>query len=223
MVEKSIKEIDEITKSSNSYSENSTSSSSNVTVREAGIICEDFVRPLMKYPKEVEFEDNAKGELVKDNLFKVLQKFTAKNAFGVKSEYVYKIFIAYTGGDWTEKNNWVYQQIIIENVSTGEQNIYNGRNLEKEKNAADLGKVEVIAGIKCTIMFKTSDAIKYCTNKKLKNKDMKKIYMVKHEEFSTIQFCVEPNTAVGKEYASFSGKNFFNFDTGLISNVDKIK
>lgn len=92
------------------------------TLIRAGIISEYFVRNKMRYPDEVDFETDYRGDKLSDNKFKVYQKFTAKNAFGVKSTYVYRAVMLYRGeGDWTDRNNWICDDLIIEDVATGEQ------------------------------------------------------------------------------------------------------
>lgn len=95
------------------------------TFARAAIISEDFVSPRMKYPAEVEFEGDRRGSETSPNEYDVYQKFTAKNAFGVKSSYVYKIHMVYKSGDWTDVNSWTYDSLIIEEISTGEQHKYN--------------------------------------------------------------------------------------------------
>ena len=95
------------------------------TVVRAGIISEHFVKYKMKYPDEVDFKSDYRGEQLSENKFKVYQKFTAKNGFGVKSSYVYRAIMIYQGnGEWTDKNNWICDDLIIENEATGEQHRY---------------------------------------------------------------------------------------------------
>ncbi|WP_270899598.1 hypothetical protein [Bacteroides xylanisolvens] len=94
------------------------------TLTRAGIVSEDIVKEKMKFPDEVEFNGDYRGSEISENEFDVMQKFTAKNDFGVKSNYVYKIHMVYIQGEWTDKNNWSYSNLIIENSSTGEQHRY---------------------------------------------------------------------------------------------------
>ena len=92
------------------------------TLIRAGIKAEYFVKEKMKYPEEVEFTSEHRGEQLSVNKFKVYQTFTAKNAFGVKSSYVYRAIMVYDGeGDWTDGNNWDCEELIIEDTATGEQ------------------------------------------------------------------------------------------------------
>lgn len=91
----------------------------------AAIISEEFVTTRMKFPSEVDFNGDRRGSETSKNEYDVLQKFTAKNAFGVKVSYVYKIHMIYKSGDWADKNNWTYNSLIIEDVSSGQQFRYN--------------------------------------------------------------------------------------------------
>lgn len=94
------------------------------TLTRAGIASEDFVKARLKFPAEAEFERDIRGKEISDTTFIVYQKFNAKNAFGVKSSYVYKAKMVFLGGDWTDCENWTYNQLVIENVSTGEKSIF---------------------------------------------------------------------------------------------------
>lgn len=96
----------------------------SATLTRAGIASEDFVKARLKYPAEAEFERDIRGESVSDSTFVVYQKFNAKNAFGVRSSYVYKVKMIYLGGDWADINNWTYSNLIIEDVGTGEKSIF---------------------------------------------------------------------------------------------------
>jgi hypothetical protein len=110
---------------SSSEDEQSSSSASEVTFDEAAIESEYFVKDKMKYPEEVEFDGDKRGHETSKNNFNVFQKFTAKNSFGVKSGYVYKICMVYKGtGDWTDLDNWSYSSLTIEDTSTGKQSVY---------------------------------------------------------------------------------------------------
>lgn len=79
------------------------------------IIAQDFVKKQFKYPKETSFETlTVKHEHLKPYTCTVLGKVTAKNAFGVKTEYIYKIWLQYLGGEWTDTKNWIQVKIILE-------------------------------------------------------------------------------------------------------------
>ena len=88
------------------------------------IMAEDFVKSKLKYPNEVRFNTDQFVHEVEGTQAIVLNKFTAKNSFGVESNFAYKIWLSFNGGDWSDINNWSYSKLIIENSDTGEQEIY---------------------------------------------------------------------------------------------------
>lgn len=99
--------------------------SNKATFTRAAVISEGYVTQRLRFPEEVDFNGDYRGSETSKNEFDVYQKFTAKNAFGVKVSYVYKIHMIYKSGDWSDINNWTYDNLVIEDVSTGEQFRYN--------------------------------------------------------------------------------------------------
>lgn len=89
------------------------------------ITAQDFIKQKLKYPKEAKFDRNVVHETDGYGSAILLGKVTAKNAFGIQSEYVYKIWLDHNGKDWTELRNWTMKKLIMEDVSTGEQKVYN--------------------------------------------------------------------------------------------------
>jgi lipoprotein len=87
------------------------------------VMSQDFVKAKIRYPKEAKFQSNFICEQKSDGSYNLLAKFTAKNAYGVTSEYVYKINLVYSGGDWSNRANWRCLSLILEDTSTGEQYI----------------------------------------------------------------------------------------------------
>jgi len=88
------------------------------------IISEDFVKSKLKFPLEGKIRTSNHVHEVENGQAIVINKFTAKNAFGVKSEYVYKIWMSFKGGEWEDIKNWSYSKLIIENTATGEQTVF---------------------------------------------------------------------------------------------------
>lgn len=115
--------------------------SNKASLVRAGIMSEDIVKEKMRYPSEVEFKDEYLGEEISPTQFKVLRRFTAKNAFGVKSDYAYRIYMTFKGEDWAVLNNWEYEDLTIENVATGEQNFYHVRKNFNQSVVDSLTKV----------------------------------------------------------------------------------
>lgn len=92
----------------------------------ASIISEDFVKERLNYPATADFGWDTvwTPDYLDENRGTLLKKFTAKNAFGVPIEYVYKIDIRYLGGEWTDTSNWTYDYLIIEEVQSRKQHYY---------------------------------------------------------------------------------------------------
>lgn len=94
------------------------------TLIRAGIQAFDYVKEQMIYPEETETTSQILGEQLSAKKFKVIQRFTAKNAFGVKTSYVYLAIMLYVGdgeSEWTNDSNWECESLVIENEATGEQ------------------------------------------------------------------------------------------------------
>lgn len=71
------------------------------------VIAEDFIKRDLRYPAEAEFSIlECVRESQNDGSIMVMRKFTAKNGFGVKSEYIYKLYLNFKGGEEYNKNNW---------------------------------------------------------------------------------------------------------------------
>ena len=83
----------------------------------ACLMSEDFIKMDLNYPAEAEFpfldcnaEDNGNGK------YTVLRKISAKNAFGVESELIYKVELQFNGGVTVDENNWELLSIRSEEV-----------------------------------------------------------------------------------------------------------
>lgn len=201
------------------YSEMQANLSESVNLRKASIIAQDFVKSKLNYPLESDFDDlGYSGEDLGNNRFKVLQKFTTKNAFGVTSEYIYKIFIQYHGGEWEDVNNWDYGQLIIENTATEEQKIFNGNLKSKETKK---NYITSYAGIVVTVVEQNENFIRFSTPKKLTKKEIKSIINKISSIWNNIQICVEPKTERGDEYVSYIEPTIFDYDNNLVIAFDK--
>ncbi|MDR3140893.1 MAG: hypothetical protein LBU37_04100 [Tannerellaceae bacterium] len=79
------------------------------------VIAENFVKRNLKYPKEASFSLlTTIHESIDYRKCTVLGKVTTKNAYGVKIEYIYKVWLEYLGGDWSDINNWKQLKIVFE-------------------------------------------------------------------------------------------------------------
>ena len=178
----------------------------------AYIASKEFVKKVLKFPKESDFYGGAVHETNGFGKCIVLGKFSAKNAMGVTSEYVYKIWMAHTGGDWTNQNTWSYSKLVIENTSTGEKQTFNGDNYSQKKTTSSeknlLGKID---GISCYVIEKTSAAIRIKTNKKLTKEQIKKSIKDLNINVNTVMFNLPGKEKRGEEYGSYISGSVFYF------------
>jgi hypothetical protein len=94
---------------------------------ESYIISQDFVKKCVLYPSETEFIEpyGYIHEIIGQNECTVIAKFVTKNTYGVKIDFVYKIWLSHNGDEWEDINNWQCQKLIIESANTGETKVYN--------------------------------------------------------------------------------------------------
>ncbi len=79
------------------------------------IASESFIKKNFNYPEETEFERmGVTHEYLGNEECTLLGKVVAKNAFGVKTAYIYKIWLKYKGGDWSDDNSWEQKKIVLE-------------------------------------------------------------------------------------------------------------
>lgn len=72
------------------------------------VMSEDFIKKDLRYPKTADFSMfDCSHEQNSDGSYTILRKVGAKNAFGVESEFIYKITIAFTGGNQYDINDWI--------------------------------------------------------------------------------------------------------------------
>ena len=83
----------------------------------ACVMSESFIKQELNFPKEASFPmldcnttDNGGGN------YTVLRKISAKNAFGMETEYIYKLELYYKGGVEVDQNNWELKSIRSEEV-----------------------------------------------------------------------------------------------------------
>lgn len=177
----------------------------------AAIIAQDIIKS--EFNTNCDFDDmDIRGEEtdVADR-FKVYQKFSVDG-----QDYVYKIFIQYKGGDWSDKNNWTYGTLTIENVLTGEQKIFSG-TMKAEEAAAAVAPASITAGgIVLDIAEQQPTAIRLSMERKLTHAEMKAVVMDLKDKYTNIMFCVDPKTQRGDEYAAYTNGTMFDYDTNEI-------
>ena len=192
-----------------------TNAETGANLNRAAIIAQDIIKS--EFNSDCDFDDiDIRGEETSvPNRFKVYQKFSADG-----QEYVYKIFIQYKGGDWSDINNWSYGTLTIENVATGEQKIFSG-SMKAEEAAASVEPVSITAGgIVLDIAERKPTAIRLSMERKLTHAEMKAVVNDLKEQYSNIMFCVNPKTQRGDEYAAYTNGTMFDYDTNEINKLD---
>lgn len=87
----------------------------------ACVMARPYVKRMINFPEEAEFENDKRGSGDIINGFTVYEQFTAPNAFGVKKRYVYKCHMKYLGGDQFLNSSWECSNLIVEDMQTGQQ------------------------------------------------------------------------------------------------------
>lgn len=203
----------------------SGSSSSDVsddqpTLERAAITAQDIIKSL--YSSDCDFDDlDIRGEETSvPGRYEVFQKFTSSKS-GSEREYVYKIFIQHFGGDWTDKNNWDYGTLTIEDVASGQQEVFKGTMKDREVAVATEPGSMTVNGIQFNVVEHTPNYVRLSTPKQLSHEDLISVAR-SIEGDGNVFFCVDGHTARGEEYASKTGNNLFDY-TGHSESIVSLK
>lgn len=169
----------------------------------AYVIARDFVSEKLAYPKTAKFQSNVVYEAKTSSSGVLLGKFSAKNAFGVESEYVYKMHIYSNGGDWTETRNWSYDYLIIEDVVTGEQKRYGKTNVSSVRNNSVQENTVKFLTYDCRVVEQNPGYfIRIQTPVKLSKQQISKgLTDFKYKDI-VIYMCLSGKTKRGQEYVT---------------------
>ncbi len=85
----------------------------SVGISEAYIISKDFVKENLKSPTTSNFSSEYSYYQIAEKEFEIKSEVDSENAFGVKLHSVWIVKLKYKEGDWTEKNNWILEDIKI--------------------------------------------------------------------------------------------------------------
>ena len=204
--------------SNSSYTESSSAGpSSEVNLRRASIVAQDFVKDKMG---DCDFENlDYRGEETSvPNRFKVLQKFTHNG-----EQYVYKIYIQYKGGEWEDRNNWSYGELTIENTMTGRQLRYNGTMKAEERAKATAGGKITAAGIDFSIAEQSGKSIRIYNNKRLTLEQIKAVARELYTTYEVIQFAKYPKIDRGEDYCAYQFKLILEHDINKVQRFDPSK
>jgi hypothetical protein len=102
------------------YSKEDMDSRRKPSYQSSDIVCEmskNFIKQDLNYPKSADFSMfDCSVENNSDGSYTILRKVGAKNAFGVESEFIYKVRLGYTGGIDVDIENWKLISILSEEV-----------------------------------------------------------------------------------------------------------
>lgn len=145
------------------------------------------------------------------NRYVVFQYFTSKKQ-GRKNKYIYKAFVQLKDGkNPKEPNSWLWSQIKIENVVTGEQEVFNSSSIENYMNRYNGSTVD-INGIKVLINRMGESAVELATEKELKKDDIKIVFAYFRDRgISTIHIYTKRNLKNGQSYVDLIGNNVFDY------------
>lgn len=173
------------------------------------VISKDLVKENLKYPQEASFsksfvhEENGFGKCI------VLGEVTASNAFGVKTKYTFKVWMTHNGKEWTTRNNWEMERLILEDES-GEQSIVDNRKKPVNDNRKrELGYID---GIKCTFIEGNSYFTRLVTSSVLTEDQINKTAVELKITTDIIYFHLPNQTERGDEYGMKTGTLVFVFD-----------
>lgn len=93
-------------------------------IARAYIISQDFVKAKLNHPKDAKFYSDVVHEPGSYGSCVVLGKVDAKNSYGITTRYVYKIWLLHNGKEWTDKQNWSFTKLIIENAANKKQEVF---------------------------------------------------------------------------------------------------
>ena len=84
-----------------------------VAIGEAYIISKDFVKENLKAPSTSDFSSEYSYDQISEKEFEIKSEVDSENSLGTKLRSTWIVKIKYTGGDWTNKNSWVLEDIKI--------------------------------------------------------------------------------------------------------------
>jgi hypothetical protein len=78
---------------------------------------EDFIKQDLNYPSTADFSIfDCSVDNNSDGSYTIMRKVGAKNAFGVESEFIYKVTLGFTGGNDLDIKNWKLINLRSEEV-----------------------------------------------------------------------------------------------------------
>ena len=191
-------------------------SAQHIEKTKASVMSEDFVKQRLKYPATAKFGHDVVWEPDKYDRRRatILRKFSAKNGFGVPSEYVYKMDISYSGGEWTNLKNWICNRLVIEDVASGKQSVYSSQKVSSQNKYAPQQDTFEFGGVQCKVVEQNPGAfIRIVTPRRFTATELKTAAMKYVDGDMIIYMHLQGRTARGQEYAQACGQYLsYNLD-----------
>lgn len=155
-----------------------------------------------------------------ENRYKIMQFFVSKHE-GEKYTYLYKAYVQLKQGTPKNASNWAWSEVKIENITTGQQWVYNSNSIDIWMNRFN-GNVVDVEGIKVLIESMNDQAVVLATDKELSKKEIKKIFafFVK-TGMSSIHLYTKKNLKNGDSYADYIGGTVFDYTGGKKGDICK--
>lgn len=179
----------------------------------AMVISEDFVKSVLNYPSTAKFPFGSQTATEESyGKYVILGEVNAKNAFGVQSEMVYKIWLEYKSGDWQNMDSWICEKLILEDRSTRKQSVFHPSkghaSVKSSGKGTEMG-VQFL-GQNCKVTEQNSSFIRIQTPRKYTKAELQKGLNNFAYKSRIVYFHTAGNSARGKEYASsVNGEIFY--------------
>ncbi|UQB69521.1 hypothetical protein [Epilithonimonas zeae] len=85
----------------------------SVGISEAYIISKDFVKENLKSPTTSYFSSEYSYNQINEKEFEIRSEVDSENSFGAKLRSIWIVKLRYTDGEWTDRNNWILENIEI--------------------------------------------------------------------------------------------------------------
>ena len=177
------------------------------------VISEDFVKSVLNYPSTAKFPFGSQTATEESyGKYVILGEVNAKNAFGVQSEMVYKIWLEYKSGDWQSMDSWICEKLILEDRSTRKQSVFHPSKGKTSVKSSEKGSgvgVQFL-GQNCKVTEQNSNFIRIQTPRQYTKAELQKGLNNFAYKSRIVYFHTVGNSVRGKEYASsVNGEIFY--------------
>ncbi len=137
------------------------------------------------------------------NRYQVMQKFNS-NKQGVELSYIYKIYIQYFDGDMNNISNWEFSQLVVEEVSNGNQTYFKGNLDSRIKKSVGVGTIVDFAGIAFKIIdVRLGTSISFSHEGKLTRKQLATALKEMHDTYKYDIYHIYHDNNLDEDYFSW--------------------